>query len=127
MSHVKSKTGRTNNFEALNTRRQVGQTYGERRQKGAEKPNLGWIESLKDRFFGNRESKNVGNFARKEDRFTHLISPNDVVRLNKTVEGGRALTGKTRPYSVNQHIRFLDSVIAFVDAKKGPRTGLTNG
>lgn len=118
MSHVKSKTGGANNFEALNTRRQVGQTYGERRKNGAEKPNLGWVESLKDRFFGNRESKNVESFARKGDRFTHSISPNDLVRLNKTVEGGRTLTGKTRPYSTNQHVRFLDSVIAFVDAKK---------
>lgn len=118
MSSIKPKNSHTPNFEALNNRRKVGHTYGERRQKTTEKASQGWMQSIKDRFFGARDTKNIGQFTRNDDRYTHSIRPDDVVRLNKTVEGGRSHTSKSRPYSTNQHVRFLDSVIAYVNTKK---------
>lgn len=122
ISHKKS------GFSPLNTRKgdqTVGQTYGERREKtrvNDAKAGVGWLERAKDKFLGTKKTKDIHDFANKSDRFAgtgrSLYSANLFVEKKTRLEEGTHLQSRMLRLPGDQYVRFLDSVIHYIDARK---------
>lgn len=124
MSHINNngpKTKMTHPFEPLNNRKtqnSVGQTYGERREKtspqSGESP--GWIQSIKDRFWGRKNLKNLEAFSNQGDRYEGPRKPHlshqDIVQRKNQIENGQ---GHKVARSLDPYIDSLDSTIAFLN------------
>lgn len=124
MSHINNngpKSKMATPFEPLNNRKTqnaVGQTYGERREKAppqnSESP--GWIQSIKDRFWGRKNLRNFEAFSHKEDRYEGPRKPHyshqDIIQRKNQIENGQGhkAVGPPDPY-----IDSLDSAIAFLN------------
>lgn len=125
ISHKKS------GFTPLNTRKgdqTVGQTYGERRERTkaeAARDNVGWLEWAKDKFLGSKKTKDTQAFASQADRFLGtqrtLYSANPFVEQKSRLEEGTRLQSRIAQPGADQYVRFLDSVIHFLNVKKVPK------
>ncbi len=110
-------------FGPLNTRktdRTVGQTYGERRErtKTAESEHsLNWVQWAKDKFLGGKKYNNIDNFADKGDRFLKTQSANPIVDRKNRIESGEKGSSKATPQANDHYVRFLDSIITYLDKK----------
>lgn len=115
-------------FGALNTRKPdptVGQNYGERleRTKASEVKNpLSWIQRTKDLFSGSKKQNNIKDFANKEDRFLGstktYFSHNPIVEKKSRLEEGLNIQSRVVQPAPDQYVRFLDSVIHYIDVSK---------
>lgn len=116
-------------FSPLNHRKEtVGQTYGERREKtkaAQTQSGLSWLERAKDKFLGTKKARDIKPFSKKEDRFLGtqrtIYSANPFVEKKSRLEEGTHLQPRIARPPTDQYVRFLDSVIHFMNVKKAPK------
>ncbi|MBI4224667.1 MAG: hypothetical protein HY609_07000 [Deltaproteobacteria bacterium] len=118
-------------FGPLNARRSdqtVGQTYGERREKTKSqeaKEGVSWLERAKDKFLGTKKTKDIKAFADKADQFLGaqrtIYSANPFVEKKSRLEEGTHLQSRIVHPAGDQYVRFLDSVIHYMNIKTAPK------
>ncbi len=127
INHRNPKAKPAQSFAPLNTRRTdqtVGQAYGERREKtkGADGQNESWLQRAKDKFLGTKKQPPIETFANKNDQFLGAqkshYSSNPIVERNRRTEEGTANRAKTAQPKGDHYVRFLDSVIGYLDTSK---------
>ncbi|OGQ06401.1 MAG: hypothetical protein A2W61_05145 [Deltaproteobacteria bacterium RIFCSPLOWO2_01_44_7] len=107
-------------FGALNHRKPaetVGNTYGERREKGVENPREkgGWQAiqgAIKDFFLGSIKSKHIQDFSNNADRYEAARTS----KINRVQQGTAHSSGISRP-SNDQYTGYLSGLIKHLDTK----------
>lgn len=109
-------------FSQLNTRKTeqktVGNTIGERKErlKAADaEQSLSWVQRAKDKFLGGKKQNNIKEFSNSHDRFSP--SSNSITEHNRRLENGSHRLSKTAKPASDQYVRFLDSIITYLDQK----------